>query len=292
MEARKCEAFVTAVECGSLTEAGELLGYTQPGITRMVRSLERELGFRLLVRGNRGVEPTANGLEMLPVMRELVRACQRVVEQGSQIHGVLSGTLRVGCYWSIASRWLPTVLARYCELHPGVVVNVHEEGNRGLARWVEERSVDLCLCGRPNPGLACDWIPIREDELVAWLPPDHPKASLAALPVRDVDGEAFVATLPGEDTDIDRFLTANDLHPDVRFVTASYYTTFCMVEAGLGISLDNRLISSRWDGDVVTLPFDPPQYVSLGIAVPSLAEVSPAARRFIEVVEELRPQLA
>lgn len=40
------------------------------------------------------------------------------------------------------------------------------------------------------------------------------------------------------------------------------------------------------------VPFDPPQYISLGIAVPSLKDVSPAARKFIELVLEMRDDLA
>ena len=39
MDSVKCEALLTAAEQGSLTRAGEILGYTQSGITRMIRSL-------------------------------------------------------------------------------------------------------------------------------------------------------------------------------------------------------------------------------------------------------------
>ncbi len=56
-----------------------------------------------------------------------------------------------------------------------------------------------------------------------------------------------------------------------------------MVSAGLGISFNQRLISQKWDSDaVVQIPFCPPQFVELGIAVPSLKEASPAAKKLIE----------
>ena len=38
MDSVKCEALLIAAEQGSLTRAGEILGYTQSGITRMIRS--------------------------------------------------------------------------------------------------------------------------------------------------------------------------------------------------------------------------------------------------------------
>lgn len=54
MEAVKCEAFLAAAELGSLTATAELLGYTQSGVTRMIGTLEEELGFPLFLRSKKG----------------------------------------------------------------------------------------------------------------------------------------------------------------------------------------------------------------------------------------------
>ena len=61
MEAVKCEAFLAAAELGSLTATAELLGYTQSGVTRMIGTLEEELGFPLFLRSKKGVQLTENG---------------------------------------------------------------------------------------------------------------------------------------------------------------------------------------------------------------------------------------
>ena len=63
------------------------------------------------------------------------------------------------------------------------------------------------------------------------------------------------------------------------------FTNVNMVASGLGVSFNQKLISRDWRGRVAERPFDPPQYISLGIAVPSLREASPAARRFIACVQ-------
>ena len=54
---RKYEAFVRAVELGSLSKAAEELGYTQSGISHMMQSLEDEVGFPLMVRTSAGILP-------------------------------------------------------------------------------------------------------------------------------------------------------------------------------------------------------------------------------------------
>ena len=63
MDALKCRAFLATAELGSMSAAAESLGYTQSGITRMIRSLEEELGFPLFVREKAGVALTGNGKE-------------------------------------------------------------------------------------------------------------------------------------------------------------------------------------------------------------------------------------
>lgn len=88
-------------------------------------------------------------------------------------------------------------------------------------------------------------------------------------------------TSPHQNTDITQLLTAEGLHPDVRCTTTNSYTSYCMVEAGIGISINKKLMSQNWHGDVVELPFDPPRNVELGIAVPSLPHASLATQEFI-----------
>ena len=58
MDTKKLEALLTAVELGSFTRAAEVLGYTQSGLTHMMNSLEKDIGFTVLVRGRSGVQLT------------------------------------------------------------------------------------------------------------------------------------------------------------------------------------------------------------------------------------------
>ena len=55
-----------------------------------------------------------------------------------------------------------------------------------------------------------------------------------------------------------------------------------MIEQGLGMSIMNELITRNWQCDVVKLPLVPPQQITLGIALPSLENASPAVKRFVQ----------
>ncbi len=286
MDSIKCEAFLEAVDHGSLTAAAEILGYTQPGITRMIRSLEEELGFKLFSRSTKGVITTENGNAMIPVFREIVRANKNADEISSEIKGMLRGVLTIGSYFSISARLLPPIIKEFNSMYPNVHIKLHEGSNQEMAQVLNDRSVDLCFAAKQNEDVACDWIPITRDELVVWLPPDHPRAKDEVFPVQAFNDEPFIITMPGQDTDIDRLMQKHSIKPDYRFSTVDGYTTYCMVEAGLGVSMNQRLIFQQWQGKVVALPFDPPQYVELGLSLPSLKEASPATKKFIELVKQ------
>ena len=67
MDAKKLEILMTAVDLGSFSRASEVVGYTQSGLTHLVNSLEREIGFPLIVRSHSGLSLTVQGRELMPV---------------------------------------------------------------------------------------------------------------------------------------------------------------------------------------------------------------------------------
>lgn len=286
MDEVKCEALITAAEQGSLSRAARILGYTQPGISRMIHSLEEELGFPLLIRTKKGVELTPNGKTVLPYLEETVRAARLTHETSASILGLLSGTLTIGCYYSVSSMILPPLLKRFGTDYPRVRIILREGTNAELAEALENRTIDFSLAAPTPESLECDHIPILEDELVVWLPPSHPLAGKTAFPLEALTSYPFIITQPGQDTDIDRLLSKYHIHLDFHFATKDAYSTYRMVEAGLGISFNQSLFARGWKGNVVTLPFDPPQVIHLDISIPSLKEASPAAKKFIQYVEE------
>ena len=60
-----------------------------------------------------------------------------------------------------------------------------------------------------------------------------------------------------------------------------------MVEAGLGITVDNALFAASVQSGVRAVPLDPPQIVPIGIATPRGELLSPAAAAFLAMAEEI-----
>lgn len=103
MDFRKYEVFLRTLECGSLTRAGEELGYTQSGVSHMMKSLEEEVGFRLFSRGRAGMELlTSEGARIVPIIRELSKWNEQLSQVLSSIKGFELGTIRIAAMASIS----------------------------------------------------------------------------------------------------------------------------------------------------------------------------------------------
>lgn len=72
LDIKKYEVLLSTLDKGCFAKACEDLGYTQPAITHMMKSMEREIGFPLLKRSNKGIQLTSEGREVLPLIRGLV----------------------------------------------------------------------------------------------------------------------------------------------------------------------------------------------------------------------------
>ncbi len=69
---RLVRAFVVVADTGSVSEAAQRLGYSQPAVTRQIKELERVTGCQLFERGGLPLHLTDAGRARLPVAKALV----------------------------------------------------------------------------------------------------------------------------------------------------------------------------------------------------------------------------
>ena len=123
MEIEKLKVLMLAAELGSLNKAAESLKYTQAGLTRMMNSLENEVGFQLLNRRYNGVSLTDEAKSLMPTIRKLVQNYDALNEEMEHIRNAHKKTIHVATLTSVASQWIPVIIKRFSKLHPDVNVD-------------------------------------------------------------------------------------------------------------------------------------------------------------------------
>lgn len=282
MDTEKCRALLCTIDTGSLSAAAEKLGYTPSGISRMMASLEADAGFPLLVRSRSGVSPTAECAKMLPLFRSLCSLGTQFEQAAAEIRGLESGVVTVGIASSGYYRWLSQLIADFCRVYPKIEVRVLDGLSSELTVAMEEHRADLCLISRREGSFR--WLPLAAEEMVAWVPAGHPLAGGRSFPVERFALEPYIDIAHTSDTDCSILFERCGITPNIRFTANDSYAAYLMVEAGLGVSLNQSMVTRDWNGQVVIMPLDPPQPVDIGVAVPET--LSPAARRFADFAAE------
>ena len=131
MDAKKLEILMTAVDLGSFSKASEVVGYTQSGLTHLVDSLEREIGFPLILRSYSGIALTEAGENLLPDIRQFLQANATLENKIQAVREQQEESIRVAAYASIAMYWMPEILYRFRRLCPKVDVDLRMVG-KGL----------------------------------------------------------------------------------------------------------------------------------------------------------------
>ncbi len=285
MNIKKYEAFVRAVELGSLSKASEELGYTQSGISHMMQSLEDEVGFPLMIRTSSGIIPNSEGEMLLPIIRQLLSTNESLEQSIAKIKGADTGHIRIASFSSMAIYWLPNIISAFQKDYPNVEIQIIEGGADRIDAMMDNHEADMCLYtgGENRP---FDWLPLCRDEMLALLPPGHPLTERDAVPIEAFQNEQFIMPLAGYDYEVHHVLDRLEHYPHIRFSACNDYAIISLVTAGLGVSILPELLLRNYRNDAVAMPMDPPQYRILGMGVPQLKSVSPVTRNFMRYVQD------
>lgn len=293
MESKKLEALLMAVDLGSFTKAAEVLGYTQSGLTHMMNSLEKEVGFTLLERGRSGVRLTEEGERIAPAVREFLQANARLDSVIEQVASSRTEIIRVSAYASIAMHWLPGIIQRFREECPDVDVDIRMADHVDVPyELLAQGKMDAILVSPQDEG-QYEWVHLADDPMFAVLPKDFDTQGMTAFPLAAFEARDFIMPSQGFDKDIMRVFNRIGVKPHILPTWVDDPTVISMVSHGLGVSMMTELtVRGRTDG-VKLLPVELASSRELGLAVRSLDAASDGLRHFIDctkrVVAEMQP---
>lgn len=285
MNLLKYMAFVRTVEYGSFTKAGEMLNYSQSGISRMIADLEQEWGVVLLERGKGGVHLTSDGMKLLPHAKSLIAEYEKLQMEVDALRGVQSGLIRIGTFSSVATHWLPNIIRAFQQDYPGIDYELLLGDYTEIEEWIAQGRVDCGFLRLPT-WPAFETVFLEQDPLMAVLPEDHPLAARERIPVAALCGEPFLLLEKGGKADVSAIFERCGLTPNVRFTTWDDYAVMSMVESGLGISVLPGLILRRVPYRIAVRPLEIPAYRSIGLALKSRKTASLAVKRFLEYLDQ------
>lgn len=260
MEIKQLQAFIAVAELLHFGRAADRLFMAQAALSRMIKSLENELGAPLFERSTRSVHLTAAGRALLEPAAAAIAAMTRASDTVRDAVEGRVGTVRVE-FSGVAAHPLIARLARMLRRsHPGIRLELLSQiVSRPSMERLMNGDIDLAL-GRWDhlpPGVAAQVL--RRDSLSFALPSSHRFASMAAISFEQVRSEPFVA-LPavGGSVTTDRlYRLAHSAGARIDRVQFAPDTPSCiaLVSAGAGCHLALWSVGQRhMNPDVVFVP--------------------------------------
>ncbi len=235
---RQLRVFTEVARHLSFVRAAEALHLTPPAVTMQVKELESAIELPLFDRQGRKVALTTAGEYFLVYAKRLLATLKDADDAMSRFRKLETGLLTVGLV-STAKYFVPRLLARFRDEHPGVEVRLQVSPNREqLVTMMANGEVDLAIMGRPPRELATRAEPFAAHPHVFVAPPGHPVLRSGHPPVAALAHCPLIVREAASGTRalMDRFFQDHRVEPRIAMEMPSNETIKQAVMAGMGIS--------------------------------------------------------
>lgn len=284
MEIRALRAFLEVSREENMTRAAAELHMSQPSLSKLIKSLERELGAKLFVRRSFGLTLTEDGQLLRERARDLVGMADRIEDEFASLGNVTGGTLYFGLAESFQIKYLAQqikLLRRDCpDLHYHVESGVSSQ----VLEHLDQGTLDFAVLAQ-QPDLT-KYEALAFPDVDRWgviVPQGHRLASRERIRIDDLVGEPLFCSEQGWKREVARW--AGSRLPDLR-LEATFglaYNAAVFAREGLGVLLAfDRIVDTSEGSGLVFRPLEPALETKLHLAWRRNRSLSPIAERFLK----------
>lgn len=239
MDVRQVEAYQAVMTGGTTARAAEVLGISQPAVSKALAALERSTGFRLFDREKGRLVPTAEGEMFFREVQVAFAGISRLRSAAARIRDRGSGDIRVGSLSAFSTNLVPAAIGGFSGRHPGVRVSLAVESSSTLRDMVAAGELDVAVAANEINAAGLQTLPFARVRAALAIPPGHPLAGRDEVRPADLHGLPFVALAP-EDTarrEAEAMFARHGSSPRVVVETAYSLTVCALALARVGCGL-------------------------------------------------------
>ena len=291
MQLESLEIFCDVVRQRSFSHAAQMRGVTQSAVSQVVSQLEKRMNVQLIDRSTRPLQLTPLGLSYY-------EGCALLLEQYAELEGrirharvEISGTVKVAAIYSVGLGDMGQYVQRFQAELPRTLVHIDYLHPDRVYERVLDGSADLGLVSYPKKTPRLASVGWREEEMVLACSPKHPLAARFTLPVRELDGVAYVHFDKNlvVRRRVDRFLREQGVSVNViaEFDSIENIKQAVSIGAGVAILPEPTICREVAARTLVAVPLFRCQFTRpLAIVHRRGQRLSAAAKRFMELLLE------
>jgi LysR family transcriptional regulator, cys regulon transcriptional activator len=225
----------------NVSQAARSLHTTQPGVSKQIRLLERELGVELLVRrGNRIVSMTDPGKAAADIAMRVVRDIANLKTLGEEFTASARGRLAIASTHVHARYWLLPVIVQFGKRFPNVQLKILRGTTTQVVGMVQSGEAQIGVCTLPEDDTdELLLLPCHKVERAVLVPPKHPLLRKRRITLSDLANYPLIiqtAASSGGWTVLQAF-EAQGLRPNVVLEVVDATMAKACVEQNIGITV-------------------------------------------------------
>jgi len=285
---KQLRAFCYTAQTHSMSKAAEQMFLSQPSISLLIQSLEKDLGEKLFLRRGPRILLTAEGATLFSLALPLVEGLETLPQTfHEQCRNQISGDLTIAAGESSILYLLPDIIKVFSDKYPHIQIKLNNvSGNEGLAQ-IRAGEADFAVGSILNVPKDIFYLPIYNFEPMLITPNDHPLLESNPVTIQDIARYGLILSPQHQSTRqmVDLVFQQFNSEYNVVIEAGGWEVTKKYVECGLGISIVNDICLSGKE-QLASIPLG--KYFpkrSYGIFLRNGTAISPAARRFITIMD-------
>ena len=288
MELRVLQYFLAVTREQSISGAAEYLHLSQPTLSRQLKDMEDELGKQLMIRGNRKITLTEEGMILRKRAEEILNLVQKTEQEITVSNDIFAGEIYIGAGETDAVRLIAKAAKQLQEKYPDINYHISSGDSIDVFEDLDKGLIDFCLVFGSVDSAKYEYInfPIK-DEYGLLVRKDDPLAKKKAISPSDIWDKPLMFNRNTRDGD----LLTNWLGKSISeiHIAATYnllYNASLMVDEGLGYAFALDKIIHTGSTNLTFIPFSPKLEAKMSLIWKKYQIFPKHTQKFLEKFQE------
>lgn len=287
MELRVLRYFLAVAREQNITAAAERLYLSQPTLSKQLMDLEKELGKKLFIRGNRKITLTEEGEFLRRHAQEIIDLTDKTESAFRQSDESITGDIYIGCGETEGMRMLIKVMKKLHKTYPDIHYHMYSGNDEDVAERLEKGLVDFGLfVGNTNLD-KYDYLKLPySDTWGLLMRKDHPLAAKQSINPGDIRDIPILCSRQAlEQNELSGWLGYDSKQLNIFSTHNLIRNVIIMVEEGLGCAISLSNLVNTNGTNLVFRPLEPTIKAELLLAWKKYQVFSKAAECFLKTLQ-------
>jgi DNA-binding transcriptional LysR family regulator len=290
MELRVLQYFLAVAREQSISGAAEFLHLSQPTLSRQLKDMEDELGKQLIIRGNRKIQLTNEGMILRKRAEEIMELVKKTENEITYSDEYVAGDIYIGAGETDGVRLLSRAVKELQSVYPLIHFHVVSGDAQTVLEQLDKGLLDFGLLLGQTDLSKYDYIKLPcKDVWGVLMRRDSPLAEKKAIKPEDLAGKPLIISRQAnKQSELFEWLKTDNNEPDIVATYNLVYNGSLMVDEGIGyaICLD-KIINTSGDSNLCFRPFEPRLELGMNLVWKKYQTLTNVAEKFLVKLREI-----